>query len=80
MFSPSKDKMYEVYASLQAYFKIKDYGKLKMYIGIELYLYPDGSIHLRQTYLTQIIINMIPDMDNSSTKPTPLVKPTPATN
>ena len=41
---------------------------------------PYGSIHLRQPYLTQIVINMIPGMDKSSAKPTPAVKPPLAKN
>ena len=32
MFSPSKDKTDEVYASLQAYFKIEDNGELNNYL------------------------------------------------
>ena len=49
MFSPSKDKIDDIYTSLQEYFKIEDDGELKKYLGIELYRLPDGSIHLRQT-------------------------------
>ena len=37
---------------------------------------PDGSIRIRQTYLTQSIINMIPGMDKSSDNPTHAFKPT----
>ena len=36
MFSPSKDKIYEVYASLHADFKIEDDGELNKYLGIDL--------------------------------------------
>ena len=75
IFSPSKDTIYEVYASLQADLKIEDYGELNMYPGIDLELPPDGSIHLRQPEPTQIIINMIPGMDMSSAKPTPWLTP-----
>ena len=49
MFSPFKDKIDDIYTSLQEYFKIEDDGELKQYLGIELYRLPDGSIHLRQT-------------------------------
>ena len=66
MFSPSKDKIDEVYASLQAYFKIEDDGELNKYLCIELEFHPYGSNHLRKPYLTQIIPNMIPGMENSS--------------
>ena len=69
--------MDEVYAYLQAYFRIEYYGDLNKYRGIELDFRPYGSIHIRQTYLTQRILNMIPGMGKSSTKPTPVVKPPP---
>ena len=46
MFSPSKDKTDEVYASLQAYFKIEDNGELNNYLWIDLDCRPDGPIHL----------------------------------
>ena len=36
---------------------------------------PYGSIHIRQTYLTQRIIKMIPGMDTSRAKPNPAVTP-----
>ena len=45
MFSPSKGKIDEVYAYLQAYFKIEDDGDLNKYLEMELYHRPDGSIH-----------------------------------
>ena len=77
MFSPSKDKIDDVYASLRAYLKIEGGGELNKYLGIELDRRPDGSIHLRQPYLTQIIRNMIPGMNRSSSKPTPAVKSPP---
>ena len=32
MFSPSKDKIVEVYASLQTYFNIEDDGETKKYL------------------------------------------------
>ena len=73
--SPSKDKINDVYASLQEYFKVEDDGQLKMNVGIELDHRPDGSIHLRQNYLTEIILNIIPGTDKSSAKPIPAVKP-----
>ena len=75
IFSPYKDKIDEVYASLQADFNIEDSGEINKYLGIELDRRPDGSIHLSQPYSTQIIINMIPGMDKSRSKPTPAVKP-----
>ena len=75
MFSLSKDKIDKEYASIKAKLKIEDDGELKKYLGIELYHHPDGSIHLRQPYLTQIILNMITGMDRSSAKPTPAVNP-----
>ena len=75
MFSPSRDKIDEVYASLQEYFKIEDDGDLSKYLGIELDFHPNSSIHLRQSYLTQRILNIIPGMDKSSAKPNPAVKP-----
>ena len=37
--------------------------------------HPNGSIHLRQRYLAQIILNMIPVMDKSSSNPTTSIKP-----
>ena len=49
MFNPYKDKIYGVYASLQAYFNIEDDEYLNKYIGIGLDHHPDGSIHLRHT-------------------------------
>ena len=77
LFSPSKDKIDEVYASLQSNFNIEDDGELNKYIGIELDRRPYGSINIRQPYLTQRILNMIQQMDKSSAKPTPAVKPPP---
>ena len=56
MFSPSKDKIDEIYVSLQEYFKIEDAGELKIYPGIYLDCRPYGSIHIRQPQLTQRII------------------------
>ena len=80
MFSTSKDKIYELYASLQAYFKIEDNGEPEKYPGIDLYRHPDISIPLRQPYPTQRIINITPGMKKSSDKPTPVVKPPLAKN
>ena len=74
IFVPSRDKIDEVCASLQAYFKIEDDGELNKYLGIDLDRCPDGSIHLRKPYLTQRILNMIPGMDKSRANPTPVVK------
>ena len=64
MFSPSKDKIDDIYAYIQAYFKIEDDGDLNNYLKMDMDLGPDVSIHLRQPYLTQIILNMITGMDN----------------
>ena len=75
VFSPSKGKIYEVYASIQEDFNIEDYGELSKYLRINLDRHPDGSIHIGQPYLTQRILNMIPGMDKSSSKPTSAVKP-----
>ena len=75
MFSSSKDKIDEVYASLRGYFNIKDDEELNKYLGIDLYRRPDASIYLRQPYLTKIIPNMIPGMEKSSANPTHAVKP-----
>ena len=63
MFIPSKDKIEEVYSSLQIESKIEDGRELNKYLGIELDHRPDKSIHLRQPYITQRIINMIPVID-----------------
>ena len=63
MFSPSKDKIDEVYDSLREDFKIEDGGELKKFLGLDLDHCPDGSIHMSQPYLTQIILNMNPGMD-----------------
>ena len=72
LFSTSKDKTEDVYASIKADFNIEDYGYLKKK-GIEMYHCPYGSIHLIKLYLTQRKINVIPDMKKSSAKPTPAV-------
>ena len=75
MFSTSKDKIYGFHAWIQADFKI-DYNRgLNKYLGIELDRRPYVSINLNQPYLTQRIINLIPGMYNSSSKPTPMAKP-----
>ena len=63
IFSHSKDKIYEVYASIKAYLKIEYDGELNKYLGIDLDYRPYGSIHLRQSYLTQIILSMIPGIE-----------------
>ena len=75
MFSTSKDKIDELYASLQEYFNIDYDVDLKKCIEVELDHRPDGSIHIRQPCLTQSIINIIPVMDKSRNNPTPAVKP-----
>ena len=75
MFNHNKYKIDEVYAPFfKAYFKIEDDVELNNYLGIELYLRPDVSIHLRQPYFTHVILNMIPGMCKSSPNPTPAVK------
>ena len=74
MFIPYKDKMDELYTSIQAYFKIEDDWDLNKYPGIELYRHLYVSIHLRQPYLTKMILNKIPDMEKSSAKQSPAVK------
>ena len=73
MFNHSKDKIDELYASIQAYFNIEDDGELKTYLGIDLEPLLDDSIHIMQPYLNQRILNMIPVMDTWSAKPTPAV-------
>ena len=65
---------------MQVYFKIYYDGDLNQYIIINLDRLPDGSIHIRQTYLIQRIINIIPDMDKSSSKTTITVMPPLAKN
>ena len=72
--------MDEVYAYLQAYFRIEDYGYLNNYLGIDMDRRPDVSIHIKQPYLTQIIFDMIPGIEKSSANTTPAVKPTQAKN
>ena len=76
IFSPYKDKIDDVCASaLRVDFKIEDYIDLKKYLRIDLYRCPDGSIHIRQPYLIQSIISMIPGMDKYNSKPNPSVNP-----
>ena len=74
IFSTSKDKIDELYASLQAYFKIKYDVESKKYLGIELDLRPYGPIHKRQPCLTQGILNIVPGMDKSSAYPNDMIK------
>ena len=64
MFSPYNDKVDDVYAYLQAYFKIKDDGDINNNLVIELYRRPYGTIHISQPYITQGIINLILGMYN----------------
>ena len=45
------------------------------YLKIELYFCPYVSIHISQPYFTQLIINMIPVMDNSVSNLNPAIKP-----
>ena len=80
MFSPSKYKLYYAYDSMQAYFKIWYDGELNNYIGIEFYCRPYGSIYLKQDYLVQRIINLVPGIDRLISKPTPALKPPLAKN
>ena len=75
IFSTSKDKIDELYAYLQEYFKIEYYGEINKYLGKELDRRPDGSIHLSQPYITQGILNMISGKDKLSNNPKPSVKP-----
>ena len=75
LLNPYKDKINEVYASLQTDFKIEYDGEINKYSGIDLDLRPYGFIHMSQSYLTQQIINMIPGMNKTSDNPTPVVKP-----
>ena len=56
MCSPSKDKINDVYSSLQEDFSIEDGGELNIYIVMELDCRLDGSIHIIQTELAQSII------------------------
>ena len=52
MLSPSKDKIYEVYASIRAYLKIEDDIEIKKYLGIDLDCLTYGLINIRQPYPT----------------------------
>ena len=63
LFINSKDKIDGVYASIPPYLKIEDDRELNKYLGIDLERLPDGSIHMGQPKLTQIIINIIPGME-----------------
>ena len=74
MFSPSKDKIDQVNASLQSDFKIEDDEELNKYLVIDLYHFLDVLIHINQPYLTQRIINMIPGTGKSSANLTPVIK------
>lgn len=48
---------------------------MNKYTVVDLYLRLDGSIHLWQNFVTQIIVNLIPRLGKSSANPTPAVKP-----
>ena len=48
IFSPSKDRIDELYASIWLYFKIEYDGELNKYLEIELECRLDGSIHIMQ--------------------------------
>ena len=52
MFSLSKNKIGEVYVSLQEYFKTEDDGYLKKYLEIDLDCLAYGLINIRQPYPT----------------------------
>ena len=80
IFDPSKDEIDDVYDSLRGGLKIEDDGYINKYIGIDINRCPYGLIHIRQPYLTQSIINMIPGMEKSSANPTPAFKPPLAKN
>ena len=62
MFSPSKDRIDDVYASLQEDSNIEDDADIRKKFGIDLDCRLYGSNHLIQIYLSQRIINMIPGM------------------
>ena len=42
LFSPYKDKLDDMYASLWVYFNIEDDRDLNKYLGIDMYRVPDG--------------------------------------
>ena len=69
MFSPYKGKIDDVYAYIQSDFNIKDDWELNRYIVIELEHQPNGLISIRQTYLTQAIIDITPGMYKPNAKP-----------
>ena len=71
MFSLSKGKIDELYASLQSDFNIEDNGELNKYVEIYLDRCLDGSIHMSHPYLTQTLLNVITGMERSSAKPNP---------
>ena len=75
MFSSSKDKIDTIYASLQADFNIEDDVYLNNYLGIELDHRPDVSMYIRQPYIFQWIINLIPCMDKPSNNTNHAIKP-----
>ena len=60
IFSTYKGIIDEVYLYLQVDFKKEDDGDINNYLGINLDRRPDVSINLRQTYLNQSILNIIP--------------------
>ena len=74
MFITYKDKMVNIYAYQQAYFKIEYGGEINKYLGIDLDHLPGGSIRLRQPFLDQSIVNLITGMYKLSYKPTPADK------
>ena len=40
IFNPYMDKVYDVYISLRAYFKIEDNVEINKYLGIDMYRLP----------------------------------------
>ena len=80
IFSPSKDNIVYFYDYLYSYFNIDTFGEINKYLGIRLDLHPCGSIHLRQPHITQMIINLIPGIENSGSNPNPFSKPPLASN
>ena len=62
MFSPSKYKIDGLYASLQEDFNLGSDVELNKYIGMDMDRHSDGSIYMRQPYLTQRILSMIPEI------------------
>ena len=75
MFSPYKDKIEVVYASLKTDLKIEDYGEPEKFLGIELDLFPDRSMNQCQNLVKKWIIHFIANMDKANSKGTTLLPP-----